>query len=328
MHLSFLKYIACPISKKPLTLAKSIKTQGDFVIEGELSSGTFTYPIKAGIPRFVGQDQKNYADSFGYQWKKWSKVQFESENAGRPMQGHTLRMFEKIIGVDCSDFSSKIILDVGCGPGRFLDIVRSKNGKAIGIDYSSVVDVAGKNFLFDENVLICQADALSLPIAPRSVDGAYSIGVLHHTPDPKKGFFQMVDCVREGGWAAVSVYPKGGYYDALSVQIFRKIFSLLKPVLGYYPPLIYSYFAAFCLYPMTRIRILGFLLQQIFPMVSLPDLRWRVLDTFDSITPAYQSAHESHEVFSWFKEAGMREIEPSDWGSASYHGIAAEKVSK
>lgn len=45
------------------------------------------------------------------------------------------------------------------------------------------------------------------------------------------------------------------------------------------------------------------------------------LDTFDSITPGFQSAHESYEVFQWFKKAGLIEIEPSNWGFTSYHGL-------
>ena len=32
------------------------------------------------------------------EWSRWPRVQFESENVGRPMQGHTTRMWERITG--------------------------------------------------------------------------------------------------------------------------------------------------------------------------------------------------------------------------------------
>jgi len=39
-----------------------------------------------------------------------------------------------------------------------------------------------------------------------------------------------------------------------------------------------------------------------------PDWRVRVLDTYDWYSPKYQSAHTHHEVFQWFKSAGLKEI--------------------
>jgi len=39
------------------------------------------------------------------------------------------------------------------------------------------------------------------------------------------------------------------------------------------------------------------------------DWRWRVLDTFDWYSPRYQSWHTHHEVFGWFKENGLEQVE-------------------
>ena len=36
--------------------------------------------------------------------------------------------------------------------------------------------------------------------------------------------------------------------------------------------------------------------------------RWRVLDTFDWYSPKYQSRHTHHEVYQWFKDAGIRDV--------------------
>jgi len=159
-----------------------------------------------------------------------------------------------------------------------------------------------------------------LPIRSRTVDGAYSIGVLHHTPDPERGFRQIIGTVREGGWVSVVVYGKGGYYDSPRVALWRSLFRALSPMLGVRPPLLYSYLGAYVIYPLGKVPGLGHLLRLVFPVVRLADPQWRLLDTFDSVTPTYQSAHESYEVFRWFKHAGLVDIEPSNWGFSAYHG--------
>ncbi len=53
-------------------------------------------------------------------------------------------------------------------------------------------------------------------------------------------------------------------------------------------------------------------------------MRWSILDTFDSVTPSYQSAHEAYEVFQWLKTNGLVEIETSNWGFATYNGRIPE----
>lgn len=320
MNLSFLPYLVDPATGECLELFVE-KRNGDSIIEGMLSSTSNKYPIVRGIPRFSGyQDKANYTNSFGYQWNKWSKLQFESENIGKPMEGHTRGMWERITGIDSKRLEG-VFAEFGCGSGRFLEVVRMKQGKVIGIDLSDAVEAAGEAFQDDPEVLICQADVLQPPIKPGSLEGAFSIGVLHHTPNPEKGFGKMVRCVRPGGWAAVCVYGKGGYYDFPTVSLYRNLFKFLWPVFKHYPPLIYSNFATYFLRPISSIPFLGKGVKGLFPYIQLKDINWSLLDTFDSVTPSYQSAHESFEVFQWFKKNSLINIEPSDWGFTAFHAV-------
>ena len=57
-----------------------------------ISTSGRRYPIVRGIPRFVGAEY--YTSSFGYEWNRWPRVQFEVENVGRTMARHTTRMWE------------------------------------------------------------------------------------------------------------------------------------------------------------------------------------------------------------------------------------------
>jgi ubiquinone/menaquinone biosynthesis C-methylase UbiE/uncharacterized protein YbaR (Trm112 family) len=330
MHSDFVSYFADPDTHVPLTLDIT-SGSGDMIESGFFvneSTGR-RYPIVNGIPRFVDYEEETYARSYGYQWHKWPRVQFESENVGKPMEGHTRRMWERIVGFHERklDLAGKTVLDIGCGPGRFIDVARSKGAKVIGLDYSGAVEVAHGIFGENPGVCICQSDALKLPFRTNSVDGAFAVGVLHHTPDPEKAVPEAYRVLQYDGWFAVNVYGKDGYYDFPSVQAWRRFFNLLWPVFKHYPPLLYTYFTNYAFRPIAlAVPTLGKAVRLFFPFVKLPDLQWSLLDTFDSITPSYQSAHESYEVFNWLKKAGFKDIEPSNWGFCAFTGFKAENV--
>jgi len=318
MHIQFLDYLVDPITKDILQL-KEITRVGDFIIDGMLISKTSEYPIIGGIPRFVTSD--SYSKSFSWEWKKWPRVQFETENIGKPMEGHTRRMWEQIVGFSEHelDLKDKTILDIGCGSGRFIEIARSKGAKVIGLDYSDAVEAAYNNFPNDPDVCIIQADALQSPIKTKSIDGAYTIGVLHHTPSPKLGVNEANRELKSEGWFAICVYGKGGFYNFSTVQLWRKLFKFLWPLFKHYPPLIYTYFTINIFYPISKFsRFLGRGIKVFFPFVTLADKNWALLDTFDCITPSYQSTHESYEVFSWLRDSEFSRMEPTNWGSTSY----------
>jgi SAM-dependent methyltransferase len=321
MHVAFIDYLVDPSTKAPLTIEIRERV-GDRILEGNLISPTAKYPIVRGVPRFAGYaERRSTSRTFGYQWQRWPRVNFESASVGTPMEGYTRNMWERIVSVFADDLHGAVIADFGCGSGRFIEIVRMKQGRVIGVDISDAVEAARRNFEHDPNVLICQADVLNPPIRPESVDGAFSIGVLHHTPEPRRGLLEMVKTVKRGGWVAVSVYGKGGYYDFPTVRAYRRLFNMLWTVCGPYPVLAYSYLAAYVLRPFSHVPGLGLLIRALFPFARLRTAKWSLLDTFDSLTPRYQSAHESYEVFRWCVEAGLSDIAPSDWGFTTYHGV-------
>lgn len=321
MHISFADYFVDPVTREPLRLEIE-RCDGDRVLAGALVSSTARYPIEDGVPRFVPR-QPNYAQSFGWQWKRWPRLQFESENRGKPMENHTRRMWERITGWEHHPDrgEGRVIADIGCGPGRFIEIAREKGYRAIGLDYSEVVDVAAENFKHDPDVCIVQGDALKLPFKTGVLDAIYTTGVLHHTPDPRRGVEEIFRAVKSGGWASVNVYGKNSYYDNPKVQAWRRLFNRLWPILGPRPALWYSYFAAYVTLPLQRhVHLIGRLIRFFLPTCELPDREWTLLDTFDSVTPAYQSSHESYKVYPWLKGVGFADIEPTNWGFCAYRG--------
>lgn len=72
------------------------------------------------------------------------------------------------------------VLDLGCGNGRLLDLLRDKNINYIGVDNSStLISLAQKRYPGADFQV---GDALNLPFPDNHFDKVYSIAVLHHIP--------------------------------------------------------------------------------------------------------------------------------------------------
>src|SRR5215469_989906 len=114
-----------------------------------------TFPSIRGVLRFV--DAHNYADSFGYQWQAFARTQLLPDYAEMD--------FRKKTGLRPEDLEGKLVLDVGCGMGRFAEVATRWGAKVVGIDLSVAAEVAARN-LADRDFVAFQADALALPFAP------------------------------------------------------------------------------------------------------------------------------------------------------------------
>ena len=295
-----------PHTREDLTLINAVY-DGNEIISGTLVSKSNQYSIINCIPRFVINE--GYSDNFGYQWNRWARVQFEDQNIGGSMQGHTKNMFNIITGFSEEMLIGKTVLDLGCGPGRFTDVALSMGASVVALDYSSAIDAAKENFSKNSDILFLQADALQLPLKDNTIDFSYTIGVLHHTPEPAKGVHEAQRVTRKGGQFAIRVYTANGFYIYPMVRFWRTIFLSLKPIFGHYPPLIYSYLFGSLGYALGKIwRPLSYPIRLFFPTAWLPDYRWTILDTFDAIATTHQSGHAPKEIENWLSEAGFSEI--------------------
>ena len=327
MHPKFLNLLCCPETGEPLTLDAELCDLHGMVQTGTLRTPSGrTYPIVRGVPRFVSAE--HYAASFGYEWARWPRVQFEAANVGRPMEGHTTRMWERITDVPDDRVAGRLVVEFGCGPGRFLDVVRRKGGVVVGIDLSAAADAARANFADDPDVLIVQGDLLRPPFRRGAFEGGYSVGALHHTPEPETGLAALARVVQHDGWVSCCVYPKGDFYDFASVRRFRRVQQAIRPVFGYRAALAYAWLAAYVLAPLFRrlkrtplARLARWLERNWVVALWLKDPRWRVLDVFDAITPAIASTHTPTEVARWFERAGCGAVRQTPWCATSFAGV-------
>ena len=305
MKSDLLQWICCPTCKGDLALAVA---SGDAttVTEGTLACTPCgkTYPIVRGVPRFVAHD--GYVGTFSYEWNKWSRVQFDPAN-GRTESEET---FTEKTGFTPADLAGKLVLDVGCGAGRFLDIASRWGARAIGIDFSFAVEASQTNLGQRPNVDVIQADVFHLPFRDEVFDVIFSIGVLHHTRDTREAFLELPHHLKNDGEIAVWLY----YYTD---QLYNRASDFWRRVVRGWPhKTIYAFCWMLCLL-FSRLYSQPFMsrrpwgqLRRILPVNTHPDWHWRVLDTFDWYSPVYQDKDCSPErVVAWCREGQLRDIE-------------------
>ena len=237
------------------------------------------YP-RDGVIRFV--DRAAYAESFGLQWKAFPQVQLDGEQLA-----DSERRLRRETGLEPADLRGRLVLEAGCGMGRFLDVV-SRDGAAlaVGVDLSAAVDAAAENLGARPNVLILQGDIFRLPLAPGSFDVVYSIGVLHHTPSAEQAFRTLVPLVKPGGTIAISVYAatvKPGVGWALNMfrRRFLRAFTRRLPKRAI---LWWARYAVPVFWVIDKVPVVRYV-RYFFPVLLYRDypLSWSVLDTFDTL---------------------------------------------
>jgi len=273
------------------------------------------FPDVRGVLRFV--DAQNYADSFGYQWKEFSTTQL--------LPNFAEVNFRRKTGFSVEELRGKLVLDVGCGMGRFAEVATRWGATVIGVALSDATEVAARN-LEDREFLVLQADVLALPFAPETFDCIYSIGVLHHTPDCEKAFKTLPQYLKPGGKIAVWLYSGYNNWYRLSDH-YRKIthrvpIRVLHNFFRIAVPLLYWLDRGLRVIPLIGRPIAG-VIHYLFPVSLVPNPEVRILDTLDWYSPKYQSKHTYEQVFRWFESCGLENLTVADV-SIGVRGCKAE----
>lgn len=302
MRDNLLKFICCPICKADLIL-----TQAEICTE-EIKSGTLscsrcrkTYPVTDFVPRFIASDK--YVGNFSFEWLLYKRTQLDSATGFSESKD----TFIEKTGIEPEQLKNKLILDVGCGTGRYMEVVTEYAAEIIGVDLSYAIEAARENLGHKKNAHIIQADIFDLPFRAQTFDFVYSIGVLHHTPDTKKAFEQLIPLVKKNGTISIWVYSNETRYE----QIRNKFTDFYRHFTVYLPPkwLWYLCHLAVPLYTLKKVKKIRTILDLILPTSNHPNMDWRILDTFDWYSPKYQFKHTYIEVENWFREAGLTDIQ-------------------
>jgi SAM-dependent methyltransferase len=301
MTIDGLDVYVCPACHGRLDIAARV-VSGAEVLEGTLTclSCGAQFPIRRGVPRFVSEGA--YASSFGRQWTWFRTVQLDSYNGTTESED----TFRESTGWSPADVAGRTILDAGVGAGRFAECAAKWGGRVFGVDLTDAIDVSYGNLRGRRHVHLAQADIFSLPFRDATFDLAYSIGVLHHTPDTERAFGCVSSTVREGGELAVYLYARYGPSHKAS-DLLRRVTTRLPP-----RAVLALSAAAVPLHYVYKLPALGRLMRLALPISPVENWRWRWLDTFDWYSPRYQWKFLYPEVFRWFRANHFRDVQIFD----------------
>ena len=136
--------------------------------------------LRGGVLRFRQDD--GYNTSFALQWNRFKTNQIDAVNGTQL----SWRRFAET-GWSPSDLTGKLVLEAGCGAGRFTRILAELGARVVAFDYSAAVDAAHENNGHFPNVVFLQCDIFDMPFRAGAFDYVFCHGVLQHTPDPKGG---------------------------------------------------------------------------------------------------------------------------------------------
>jgi SAM-dependent methyltransferase len=304
--------LVCPECRGALSLDAADR-QGNDIVAGMLSCAAgHRYPIVDGVPRFVEHeldaDQARTRDSFGYEW---TRLYPEHGHQTAEWQGERDIFLEYTRTVP-SDFRNKLVLDSGCGNGRYAKLANDWGARVVAVDISSAVETAQRNVGIRADVGVVQADLFKLPFRSGTFDVVYSIGVLHHTPDAKGAFEAIQSLVKPGGFLSIFIHGQGN----------RVLYATNRWLRAWTAKASYNTTWRFCLV----LTGLGKLLEKIpfvGPVVYLvgrqilffsPDQH----NNFDHFSAGFTSFHRKEEIRAWY--AGWEDV------AVRYAGVASESI--
>ena len=234
--------LACPTCGARLKLGHA---EMDPAREGEIVTGELEcvscaarFTVRGGIPRLLPAGLSAVAErvsaAFGWQWQEFVELydQYEAQ------------FLDWIHPVSPDFFRDKVVLDAGCGNGRHaFYAARYGSREIVAMDFSDAVETAYANVGKLPNAHVVQGDIYHPPFARGEAGGPfdfiYSIGVLHHLPDPEAGFQSLVRFVRPGGAIFAWVYGHEnnglvhGFINPLRKNLTTRIRPSVLPIIAW-----------------------------------------------------------------------------------------------
>lgn len=319
MHSSLLDILICPICDGDHPLALHADTSiGEDVVTGTLTCEKCakTWPIVRSVPRFVAS-RDNYADNFSFEWNKWGRVQMDR------FAGHTLSTDRFLADSrwDKDWIKDKLIMDAGCGAGRFSDVAAALGARVVAVDLSGAVDACRINTAdHGDRVQVVQASFYAMPFKKEAVDALYCMGVIQHTPDPEKTMQFLPRYLKSGGALAYN------WYEVCWQSKAQPIKYALRWVMPYLPHVITHWFCLILtsiLFPITY--VLSFIPKVRIINVAMPicasldksltlkqQFAWTLLDTFDWYSPRYENRQDKVRVKALMEEMDLENVTVED----------------
>ena len=282
--------------------------------------------VTCDIPRFVPGG--SYASLFGDQWKQYKKTQLDSYS-GSPISENRLN---RCLGELQKNLQGKLVLEAGCGAGRFTEVLLKKGATLVSADLSSAVEVNIENFPVSDKHIVIQADINDMPYADESFDIVLCMGVIQHTPSPEQTIESLYKLVKKGGSLVIDHYnfTRSSFFRLASVYRFFLRKKSSDYTIPYTKKLVKRYLPLHK--KVSGSRFLTMLLNRVSPVATyyraFPQLNdqqqeeWALLDTHDGLTDWYKHLRSRKQIITILKKLGAEDI------SCNYGGNGVEATCK
>jgi len=338
MKASFLKRLVCPVSGAPLRL-QSTETVGEEVLAGLLIAPGRRYPIADGVPCLLGARQRIASRrGFNDMWRYRREGRFEK----RATYGlRPEKRADWLAGRYTAPFAAgSWVLDAGCGSAELTCVLASRypDTQFVGLELTEEVRRVARAARALPNLHFVQADLMAPPFRPGTFARAFSIGVLHHTPDTRAAFTRVATLLAPGGEILTWIYPDARESPLLAQLYFIRDVSFLGHGHRLPPELRLHLCRLYALGMMPSVtaayqgyRLLARLggaddVRVLDEELSLRDL----YDTtafclYDNVTPEHQFRHSEREVMAWFRSLGFADCRAL--GHGAYWGRRSRSAS-
>ena len=259
------------------------------------------YPVTAGIPRLLpaeaadpshgkdGRATSQVKRRFEFQWEKWGQEerlfgQTDAAMADRLVGSYTAST------IDEHFYPGRLVLDAGCGHGRYLAGFAELGAEVVGMDFGNGVDLAAAHNQDNPTLHLVQGDVTRPPFRSNTFDLVFSFGVLQFTPAPATAFARLARAVKPGGFFYIWVYPRQGWLWETSQRLIRAVTTRLPASLLY----------CLCFIPVPLLSIVP-----TYSGTSLRNSSWRQCAqvVWDWYSPRFQWHHTAAEVSAWYEQA-------------------------
>jgi ubiquinone/menaquinone biosynthesis C-methylase UbiE/uncharacterized protein YbaR (Trm112 family) len=290
--------LACPTCGSALALEARLEDDEGAVVEGTLRGRTcgHAFPVVSGVARlFPAGASPPDVSEFERQWRHYGRLR---RIFGKDASAMRANLGNERMGARIREgwYAGKRVLDAGCGHGRYVRAFAALGADAVGLDASDEAARAASSRGDDPRAQHVQGDVLRLPFRDGVFDLAFCDGVLHHTPEPARGFAELARVVRPGGAVYAWLYPREGRVREAVMGLARRATTRL--------PGAALRFLCFALAPAT-------LFVRSYSGTRLGRATWAECAqvVHDWLAPRRQSHHDFDEVAGWARAAGLSDLE-------------------